>query len=428
MSYFLAPDPIQSTFFIPGTNTPGNGVQLFVYTAGTTTKTTVYKDNAGVSSWSNPIVLDSGGNLLSGGVVWILGGTKIKVVWAPSNDTDPPTSPYRTIDNISGINDTSQTASQWFIGPTPTFIGATQFSLSGDQTGTFTLGRRVQAFVTAGTVYGTIITSSFGGGITTVTLVLDLGASLDAGLSAVNYGIISYSLTSAPLPNAAGDSFAAAANLDLENNYGNILTSTATVSSVTLVQGKSRTLVVSSYGLTINTTATLIPQSGRPLIAAAGDLLTFNALNGNIYVNVVRNSWPLLNISNAAITVAAGTGQFLKSAADLNDTNAYSTSSGNFTPQVPGRYLAVSGLVFSYSGVGGSAAGSLLISKNLVVVGTQEQTSAFASLGGNYSINAEALVTMNGSTDTIQVAFTNGSSTSSMSILGWGMSISKVDP
>jgi microcystin-dependent protein len=51
--------------------------------------------------------------------------------------------------------------------------------------------------VTAGTVYGRISASAFAS-VTTVTVVLDSGA-LDSGLSAVSYGLISPTNTSAPL-------------------------------------------------------------------------------------------------------------------------------------------------------------------------------------------------------------------------------------
>lgn len=188
-SFFLAPDPVQSTFFIPGGAIPGAGAQLFIYVAGSvSTKTTVYKDNAGNAAWSNPIVLDSGGNLPNGGVVWIPSGVSIKAVWAPSNDTDPPSSPYRTIDNIAGINDTTGSQTEWIAGPTPTFVSGTQFTLVGDQTANFTKARRLKFTVTAGTVYGAITNSTFGA-LTTVNVVFASGA-LDSGLNAVSYSLI----------------------------------------------------------------------------------------------------------------------------------------------------------------------------------------------------------------------------------------------
>lgn len=185
---FLAATPIQDTFFLPGTNTPGNGVQLFCYAAGSSTKTTVFKDGAGATPWTNPIVLDSGGNLPAGAEVWQTQGQSMKYVYAPSNDTDPPASPYRTLDNMPGTNDVSGlTGVEWLTGPTPTFVNATSFTLVGDQTATFTKGRRVKTTNTGGTVYSTIVGSAFGA-LTTITLVNDSG-SLDAGLSAVSYGL-----------------------------------------------------------------------------------------------------------------------------------------------------------------------------------------------------------------------------------------------
>ncbi len=185
---FLAPDPIQSTQFIPGGNTPASGAQLFTYAAGTTTKQDVYSTNLGTVKWSNPIVLDSGGNLTGSREVWIVQGTPTKFVLAPFNDTDPPASPYWTMDNISGINDVSAVSAtlEWQTGTVPTFISATSFSLLTDQTATYTVGRKVRTINTGGTVYSTISASSFGGGITTITVINDSG-TIDAGISAIAY-------------------------------------------------------------------------------------------------------------------------------------------------------------------------------------------------------------------------------------------------
>lgn len=194
---YLAPDPIQGTQFIPGGNVPANGGQLFFYASGSSTKQTVYKDNTGSTAWSNPIVLDSGGNLPSGGEVWFPSGQTFKVVFAPSTDTDPPSSPYWTKDNLSGMNDTSVTGSEWIAGPTPTYVSGTSFTLSGDQTGTFTQGRRIKFTVTAGTVYGTVFTSSYSV-LTTVVMSMDGSQALDSGLSALSYGILAASNPSVP--------------------------------------------------------------------------------------------------------------------------------------------------------------------------------------------------------------------------------------
>lgn len=185
---YLSPDPINSTQFIPGSNTPAAGAKLFSYIAGSTTKQDAFVDNTGVGKWSNPIILDSGGNLGGSNEVWIPAGLPAKFVLAPSNDTDPPVSPYWTRDNLTGINDTTATQTEWVAGPIPTFISTTSFSLVGDQTLIFTVNRRVRTTNTGGTVYSTIVTSVFGV-LTTVTVINDSG-TLDAGLSAVWYGLI----------------------------------------------------------------------------------------------------------------------------------------------------------------------------------------------------------------------------------------------
>lgn len=195
-SFYLAPDPLQSTQLIPGGNSPASGGLLFTYVAGSSTKTTVYKDNAGNASWTNPIVLDSGGNLPNNGMIWIPTGVTLDAVLAPSNDTDPPSSPYWTKEDITGVNDISGVVSEWITGPAPTFVTANSFTLVGDQTGIFTIGRRVRSTNTAGTRYGTITRSVFGAA-TTVTLQMDSG-SLDSGLSAVSYGIIAAANPSTP--------------------------------------------------------------------------------------------------------------------------------------------------------------------------------------------------------------------------------------
>jgi hypothetical protein len=192
---FLAPR-VNQQFLIPSTGLPANGGQLFCYAAGTTTKTTVFKDNAAAVSWANPIVLDSGGNIPSQGEIWQSAGVAMKYVFAPSNDTDPPNSPYATFDNLIGVNDPTGVVNEWVLGPTPTFLSSASLSLAGDQTATFHAERRIKATVTAGTVYAYIVTSTFGSGIT--TLVLD-SAVLDSGLSAVSYGIIAFTNSSLPV-------------------------------------------------------------------------------------------------------------------------------------------------------------------------------------------------------------------------------------
>jgi hypothetical protein len=90
-------------------------------------------------------------------------------------------------------------ASQWLpFSGTPTYLSPTSFSVVGDQRATFAIGARVQSNVTAGIAYSQVVGSSFGSGVTTVTLVNTHGV-LDSGLSLVSVGIISPDNTSAPV-------------------------------------------------------------------------------------------------------------------------------------------------------------------------------------------------------------------------------------
>ena len=187
---------------------PAVGYKLFFYVAGSVnTKQNTYTDSAGTVANTNPIVLNTLGQPTT--EIWFTAGQAYKVVLAPSTDTDPPTSPVWSVDNLRGINDTTVSIDQWVSGPTPTYISATQFSLVGDQTSTFHIGRRIKATVTAGTVYGTITNSAYAA-LTTVTVSLDSGA-LDSGLSAVSYGLLSKTNQSVPYGLELGAATAATA-------------------------------------------------------------------------------------------------------------------------------------------------------------------------------------------------------------------------
>lgn len=176
---------------------PAVGAKVFTYQAGSTTPQTTYADEAGTTPNPNPIILNARGEPPQ--PFWLIEGQSYKFVFTSSTDTDPPTSPIRTLDNIIGVGDNMITVSQWqSVGVTPTYINANTFTVAGDQTNIFTVGLRVKLNVTAGTVYGTITSSVYNGStITTVTVALDSGA-LDSGLSSVQIGLITPDNSSIP--------------------------------------------------------------------------------------------------------------------------------------------------------------------------------------------------------------------------------------
>ncbi|CAM2142722.1 Tail fiber domain-containing protein [Pararobbsia alpina] len=107
----------------------------------------------------------------------------------------------------STVNDSARQmmadVATWYVSPewlnyglTPTYVSTTSFSLAGNQTAMYSVGRRVRCFVSAGTVYGTI-TASVYSSLTTVTVAIDSG-NLDSGLSEVDVGILNPAASSLP--------------------------------------------------------------------------------------------------------------------------------------------------------------------------------------------------------------------------------------
>jgi len=187
--------------FLDANGDPYSGALLFAYTANSATKVTVYQDEAGNTAHANPVVLNSRGEIANGSgatkLIWQPEGTTLDFVLAPSTDSDPPVSAIDTLEDISGINDTTVTIDQWVSGNTPTYVDATSFTLVGDQTTNFHVGRRIKTTNSGGTIYSTISISAYTS-LTTITVVNDSG-TLDSGLSAVSYALITQTNKSLPL-------------------------------------------------------------------------------------------------------------------------------------------------------------------------------------------------------------------------------------
>ena len=100
---------------------------------------------------------------------------------------------------------------QWQdLGHVPTFVSATSFSVPGDQTAFYTIGRRLK-LSDASTLYGAVASANFASSVTTITVTLDSG-SLSVSLTAVAVGILSLSNPAFPvIPVAQGGTGAATA-------------------------------------------------------------------------------------------------------------------------------------------------------------------------------------------------------------------------
>lgn len=252
--------------------TPAVGNLLFFYVnLSVGTKADTYTDHTGTVANTNPIVLNALGMPTT--EIWFTSGLSYTVQYAPSNDADPPNSPIFTLNGLLGINDVTASMSSWVSGPTPTFISGTSFSLLGDQTSTFHPGRRISTTNAGGTVYGTIVSSVFGA-VTTVAVVNDASA-LDAGLSAVSYGIDAATNPSEPL---LPDTFPLrSGSLDATKRVRFELDG--------LTAGVTRVITVTDADFTIGGAA-VPPANPTRQVLTSGTAATYTTPAGATYINV----------------------------------------------------------------------------------------------------------------------------------------------
>jgi hypothetical protein len=227
-AYNLSPIGNGTEFFNANGTIPNSGGFLASYAAGTTTPLALYTTSAGGPTWATMIPLGTDGRV--NGEIWIPAGTAVKFqAFASDGLTQIPNSEW---DNIVGINDIGAgSSSNWLAsGVTPIYSSATQFTTAGNTTATFPVGTRIQATVTAGTVYGTVSSSSFSVA-TTVNLTMDPSESLDSGLSAVNVS----NVTPLAVPGILGYTFQAA---NLSTGGTLTVTGTAAVTGTSTFTGK----------------------------------------------------------------------------------------------------------------------------------------------------------------------------------------------
>ena len=272
--------------FFKSDGTLASGYQLFVYTAGSSSKATTHTESDGVTANANPIVLDARGETPNG--VYVASGT-YKMVLATDTDTDPPATPLWTRDNLSPINDTATTQSEWFAsGLTPTFVNTTSFTLVGDQTSTFTVGRRLKTTLSGGTGYHTITISAFTS-LTTVTVIND-ATVLDSGLTAVSYGLLSAANSSIPHMQISstglemdgtftlkqGADVASASDLDVQI-LGNSFDITGTTQIDTIKTKGVGTFITLQFdgALVLAHDATNLDLGDRNITTVAGDVAVF---------------------------------------------------------------------------------------------------------------------------------------------------------
>jgi hypothetical protein len=286
--------------FIDGNGAPMSGGSLLTFVGSSTTPQVTYTDSTGGVANPTTITLNVRGE--SPNEVWLTSGVLYKFVLKDSGG-----STVWSVDNIAGVNDTTGSQSEWVTGPIPTFVSTTSFTLGGDQTTTFTVGRRVRTTNSGGTIYSRITSSVFGAS-TTVTVVNDSGV-LDGGLSVVQYGLLQAVNVSIPF---SGGAFALTdgATVAWSVNTGNVATWTMagsrTLSNPTNVQVGGRYILqvtqdgtggrVITWGSKyLGVNGAFQPPQPNPTASSVTEYYFFSPDGSNLYL-VAPNVVPFGNV------------------------------------------------------------------------------------------------------------------------------------
>lgn len=155
---------------------------------------------------------------------------------------------------------------------TPTYVSATQFTLPGNVTPTFHVGRRVQATDGATSVYGTITVSAFTT-LTTVTVVWDTGV-LQTGVTIVYVSITSAVNTSAPNVTSSANP---TASVGLTAVNGSATTYMRSDGAPALSQA-----ITPTWTQVHTFSAKPVMNAGATVNAASGTALTVNGASGGV--------------------------------------------------------------------------------------------------------------------------------------------------
>lgn len=203
--------------YMDGNGAPYSGAVLKFYSAGTTTNISLATDSTGGTTASSVALNASGYPEVSGNVVIPHLEEDYKIALYPTQAAaDADSGAVWTIDSIS----IGQDVAQWVdSGSTPTQASSTTFTVAGDQTSLFHVGRRLKLTDSGGTDYATVTAASYSSPNTTVTVAVDGGGALDAGLSTVQVSLLTADSTSAiPGVEVSADDWTFQGNVTIEGS------------------------------------------------------------------------------------------------------------------------------------------------------------------------------------------------------------------
>ncbi len=403
MSVKLSPIPRKQFTDVNGN--PITGGKLFYYVSGTATKAITYSDASGTVANTNPIILDSSGRCPV--AVYLVDGVTYEEVLAPSTDTDPPVSPIYSEPDIIGTGASTAVADEWVASNyVPTFISVNSFSVPGDVTLVLEVGRRLKTTDSGDVKYSRILTSSFAAGVTTVTVLVDNGLSLDSGLSTVNYSLLSVTNSAEPInlnPQSilnpivnggmriaqAGTSFAAAVSLAYDlDGWTNEKTSAA-VFTIERLQSQLGAGNPSIYQRTVTIT------TADAAIAAGDYVAQRNAIEGYDTVGFIGKTftlgfWVRSSVTGIhCISVYDGTKSYVDEfTINSADTAEYKTITIWGGLQTSASFTNAAGVYVFFTNMSGTTYQTTKGSWNVgFFVGTSSQVNDCATIGNVYSLS-----------------------------------------
>lgn len=278
--------PVLNSQIFDANGNPLIGGTIETYLAGSSTPFNTFVSSDGLTPQTNPIVLNALGQ--SANLIWLQSGSFYKFIVKDSLGNV-----QNTLDDIQGVNELIVNLDQWVTSSiTPTYINATTFTLAGDQTSVYQISRRLKLSVTAGTLYGTVLSAVYGA-LTTVTVKLDSGA-LDAGLSSLSYGILTPDNSSFPsiIEDTRQTIVATATTTPLWDAVGKIQdwTGTPTITNLpNAPQAGSQRITYPAAGTIITDNANIDVQGNTNYTIVAGDEITITAITvSTFYVTIKR--------------------------------------------------------------------------------------------------------------------------------------------
>lgn len=229
---------------------------------------------------------------------------------------------------------------EWYQHDSAAYASGTTFTVAGDQTGYYVAGRRLRAVNTSTTIYGSVVSATYGTN-TTVTAVWDSG-SLDSGLSSLKTGILSP--TNQSVPNGLNLSVSALAVGSTMSLSGAVVANTSSF----LINGTLSVSVSGTVGIYMNssTTGNFIKYScsGGAKFAGVNSSNQYQILsqNGGASLMVVDNSGNLTAAAN--ITASSDERQkdeWKEMPDDFVERLSYVLSGTYSRTDVPGRFVGV---------------------------------------------------------------------------------------